>query len=385
MFNRRWFEGLRLLALAALALVLALIVGHEAGVPFLVFGAVETNLHAIWGAKQSGKGSAATAPSTATTGKRLRLVIGDLAVAREDGSEAFSDMTEFSDAQDYVNTVVGSGEPGFQGTPDELAWLCWMTNAQETVTAISGPPATNEHVSVPGTGRFYGTFWKRVGSQIIERQKFVDSLLTQLQITAGTGQRVLRAVASITSLDPGVKYTVDPTLAMPGVPAFLWQEAQGTLTLGGVTFRQSTQYTLTVARPIEPIFGDAVIPQDWQPGISSVALSVAMALDQAAFDKANLIIYGTTTPGLNAKPVAFKSALEAFSVEHVQVDGTGTPTGRKAKFEVPAVMWEAPSAVVVPNPEGGGGTLELTGGARASGANPRWRSTIRCDAAAFTA
>jgi hypothetical protein len=281
--------------------------------------------------------------------------------------------------------VSGAGEPGFQGTPDELAWLCWLLNANETVTAIAGPPAVNEHVSVPGSSRFYSTFWKRVGSQIIERQKFVDSLITQLQITAGSGQRVLRAVSSISSLDPGVKFTTDPTLAMPTESAFVWQEAVGAVTLGGVVFRQASQYTLTVARPIELLYGDTVTPQDVQPGISTVALSVAMALDQAAFDKANLILYGTTTPGLNAKPIAYTNPVEAFQVVHTQVDGTGTATGRTAKFEVPAIKWDAPAAVVVPNPEGGGGTLELSGQARASAGNPRWRSTIRCASAAFTA
>jgi hypothetical protein len=349
--------------------------------------ALETNLHAFWGAKQAAKGAAAAAPSTSATGKRLRLIAGDLTVNRNDVAENYSDLTEFGDAQDAVDTVTGSGEPVFHSTPDELAWLVWLLNANETVTNIVGPPATKEHVSIPGSSRFWATFWKRVGSTVIERQKFVDTVVSQLQITAGSGQRIMRATSTLMPLQPGIKFdgTGEPTLAMPTVDAFVWQEATGAVVLNGTPFRGATQYTLTVNRALELLYGDDVHPYDVQPGNSVVGVSVSMVLDQPAFDLANLILYGTAAPAVDVAPASFIGNDGAFTVQHDQKDGLGAATGRRAKFEVPGVKWDPPDAVAVPNPDGGGGTLELTGQGRKVVGQPMWRSTIRTDSAAFTA
>ena len=348
--------------------------------------ALETNLNGLWGAKQTAKGTPATAPSTATTGARFRVPEQwDLAVNRNDEAEAFSDLDMWGDAQDVVTQIMGQGTPPIQGTPDELAWLIWMFNGGETVNAIVGPPAKSEHVSVPTTNRFWGSYWKRVGVDPVERQRFADALISQLVLACGTGQRILRVTPTIMSLDPGEKIAADPTLGMPAVDAFVWAEADGALELGGSVFEGATQYTLTLNKNLGPLEGQGVRPYDLQPGTPTLTLSCSMALDAEAFALANKVLYGTETPVAGAKPTAFVGDLSAFEVTHTQKDSDGADTGNIGKLEVPGWKIDPPDAVAVPNPAGGGGTLELAGPGRKSGASPMWRSTITCDHAAFTA
>lgn len=353
--------------------------------------ALETNIHAIWGAKQTARAAAATAPTTDTTGKRLLLgAQGDIGTNLSMGSEAFNDLDIFGDAQDYVESIIGSGAPPLLGTPNELAWLCWMFNGNETVANITGPPVKKEHTSVPSPSLFYGSYFKRVGSSVIERLRFLDGVINQLEITAGTGQRVLRVVPSIITLDPGEKIAADPTLPVTVDDAFLWTEADGGLTLSvageaATVLAGPTQYTLTLNKNLEPIYADSVVPHDLQPGTPTIGVSLAMVLDQAGFDLANRLIYASAAPAPGAKPAKFLGGMGSFVVEHIQKDLAGAITGNKAKFEVPGVRWEKPSAVAVPNPGGGGGTLELSGQMRKVAGQPAWRSTVTCEQVAFTA
>jgi hypothetical protein len=347
---------------------------------------LETNIHAVWAALQtSGKGTPATAPLSAATGKRLRLVTGDpAAVNRDDGNEPFNDLDQFGDAQDFINSVIGTGAGGFQATPDELAWVCNFFNCQESVASVTGPPAKKAHTSVPSTSRKYATLWKKVGASVVERLKFNDCVASQLVLEAGTGQRVLRMTPSIVSLDPGEKFTTDPTLAMPSVDAFVYTEAAGAISLNGGVVRGVTQYTLTVNKNLEPVYTDDIRPYELQPGTPTIAVSCAMVLDQAAFDLANFLLYGTTTPPAGTKPVAFIGNLGAFSVVHTQKDKLGVATGNIAQFDVPGVRWSPPDTVAVPNVGGGGGTLTLTGASRAVAGQPKWRSIVTTDQDVFT-
>ena len=348
--------------------------------------ALETNIHGIWGAKQAAKGTPATAPTTATTGKHLRLAAqGDIATQIGQGSEQFSDLGLFGDAQDFVTTIIGQGAPPIHGTPDELAWLIWLFNSQETVTDITGPPAKKKHVSTPTPSLSWATFYKRTGSSIIDRKRYSDSVISQLEISAGTGQHILRAVPTIISLESGEQIAADPTLVLPTTKAFLWTEVDGALKLNGGVIKGPTQYTITLNRNLEPIYADSPRPHDLQPGTPSLGVSVAMVLDQDAFDLANLLLYGTATPAAGDKPTPHIGALGALDLTHTQKDDSGAVTGNSAQFEVPGVRWQKPGAVAVPNPGGGGGTLELTGSMRRVAGQPEWRSTVICDQAAFTA
>src|SRR5262245_4842379 len=150
--------------------------------------ALETNIHALWGAKQSSQGTGATAPTTATTGKRL--ILGDqggMQTNIEMGSEAFSDLDVFGDAQDYIQSIVGAGTAPIQATPNELAWLCWgFNNLNDTVTSVPGPPAVQQHVSIPAVAAIpYFTIWQRAGVSPVERVRYIDCVYNGLEISAG--------------------------------------------------------------------------------------------------------------------------------------------------------------------------------------------------------
>jgi hypothetical protein len=116
-------------------------------------------------------------------------------------------------------------------------------------------------------------------------------------------------------------------------------------------------------------------------------VTIALILDQAAFEFANTLIYASATPAGGVKPARFLGGMSAFAVTHTQKDAAGVATGMSAKFEIPGVRWEKPSAVAVPNPGGGGGTLELSGQMRKVAGQPAWRSTVRTpdSVVAFTA
>lgn len=114
-------------------------------------GALESNINGLWFAKQTAKGSAVTF----TTGtKRGRWVGGDLQTNRVDGEENWSDQTLFADTVDFANTLTGAGAPVLQGQSSLIAYLCWLSMGQETVTG--GVSATV--VLTPGGTITAGTF-----------------------------------------------------------------------------------------------------------------------------------------------------------------------------------------------------------------------------------
>lgn len=124
---------------------------EEGWLPPIAGGALESNINALWVAKQTGKG----APVTMTTGtKKLRWVGGDLQIARADGSEPYSDGTLFGDTVDFVNTINGNGAPVVQGQSGIIAYLSWLGCGQETVTGGVNAVQTVSITGGPTSGSF---------------------------------------------------------------------------------------------------------------------------------------------------------------------------------------------------------------------------------------
>lgn len=110
----------------------------------------ETNVYALWAAKQTAKG----VPATVAT-RRFKHVAGTIGMAVEQGSENFSDLTPYGDSTDWLNSIIGQGQPSVEGGSDELGWLLWMLHGTETVT----PSGTNEVQTVTiGGAPTGGTF-----------------------------------------------------------------------------------------------------------------------------------------------------------------------------------------------------------------------------------
>src|SRR4051794_8932284 len=118
---------------------------------------IESNVYALAVCSQTNNTTPATAPS-----KRLIQVAGDFSVAREDGSENWSDLDRFGDSTDFVNTLIGNGNPSFEAQANELAYLCWLFFGQETFTAKNvgaGTQKPPKFIFTPGTTTGYWSTW----------------------------------------------------------------------------------------------------------------------------------------------------------------------------------------------------------------------------------
>lgn len=116
---------------------------------------LESNINAMWVAKQSGRGS----PASMTAGtKKMRWVGGDMQVARADGTEPYSDGTLFGDTVDFVNTLTGNGAPVLQGQSGIIAYLDWLACGQEVVTGGVNATHTIAISSAPTGGQTMASF-----------------------------------------------------------------------------------------------------------------------------------------------------------------------------------------------------------------------------------
>lgn len=342
--------------------------------------ALESNIYALWGAKQTAKGTPATEAK-----KRFVQVAGDLSANREDGSETFSNLERFAGMTDYVNTVAGEGSPGFEATPTETAWLCWMFFGADAVTGSADPW---KHVFTPQTsGGFFGTFWKRVGGSVVQRQKFNDCRMSQLVLEGSTGQKVVRISPTIFSLDPAEIFTTDPTgagLEMPTDAPFLWTEGVGTFEVNGVVLRGSSQFTATWDEGLSPYYGDDVVAIDLVTGNANISLGTTILVDSAGLGEYNKRIYGTATPAAGVKPLHVPEAVGSYKFKLTKANASGPVTpARTLELAFPGVKW-APDLSIPPSPDGGAVELSLAGSTRKVGSEPMSKITIEAPKEAFT-
>lgn len=339
--------------------------------------ALESNLYALWAAKQTAKGT----PAVAST-KRFNQVAGDVATNREDGAEGFSNMDRFGDMQDYVNTLTGEGNPGLQATPTETAWLCWIFFGADTVTGAADPW---KHVFTPQTnGGFWATFWKRVGGSVAQKEKFNDCKVGQLVMEGSTGQKVIRVTPSVLSLDPGEVYTTDPLTTQPIEDAFLWTEGTGTFKVNGVVLNGSSQFTATWDEGLSPYYGDDVVAVDLVTGNANITLGTTVLVDAAGQGEYNKRIYGEAAPAAGKKPLKVPEAVGSYLFKLTKKNAAGALVpARTLEVEFPGVKW-APDLAIPPSPDGGAVELSLGGSMRKVGVEPGSKITIECGNAAFT-
>lgn len=340
--------------------------------------ALESNLYALWAAKQTAKGT----PATIGT-KRFVQVAGDVATNREDGSENFSNLDRFGDMTDFVNTVAGEGSPGFEMMPTESAWLCWVFFGADTVTGAADPW---KHEFTPQTaGGFWATMWKRVGGSVIQREKFNDCKLGQLVIEGSTAQKVMRIAPAVFSLDPGEIFTSDPLPAtMTTEDPFLWTEGTGTFAVNATVLKGSSQFTATWDEGLSPYYGDDVVPVDLVTGNANIALGTTILVDAAGQGEYNKRIYGTATPTVGTKPLHTPENVGSYGFTLTKKNAAGVLTpSRKLIVEFPGVKW-APDLSIPPSTDGGAVELSLAGSMRKVGAEPGSKITIECGNAAFT-
>jgi hypothetical protein len=340
----------------------------------------ELSINALAAAKQPAKGTAAT-----TGHKRLVWVNGDIELARDDGSEEYSDLGKYGSATDWINSVTGSGTPGVEGTPEELAALVYWFEGGETTTAVTGPPAKVKHTFVPlPTPGFWTTWFRRVGASQVQRQNFVDSRIGQIVVEGSTAQKAVRITPSVMSLDPGVVVAADPTAPMPTKRPFIYTEGSGTFTIDTLTFRGHSQFTFTSNADLSTVFGDDTVPYDVVTGNPAVTIGCTIYMDAEGLAEYNRLVYGTATPTAGAKPRKTVPPLGSYEFTLTARDQTtGLPNGDEFHLLIPGVKWAIPNA---PAPASGGGSAELamSGAMRVVPGQPAYQLDVTCDSPAFT-
>lgn len=338
----------------------------------------ELNVSGLWVSKQTAKGT----PNTAGT-RRLIHVGGRLDANPTYGSEIFSDLGMFPDATDWLDTLAGGGELTAEATPEELAYLLWLFHGGEATSAIVGPPAKTRHTFQPiYTGKFWATFLQRMGRSIIDRDQFNDSLVAQLVLSGSTGDKALKAAATVLCLDPEQKKAAEPATAIPVKAPFLYTDGTSRFTIDGVVFRGHSAFTLTLGLDPQAAYGDAPTIHDVADGTPSVGISVTFYLDADGVAEYNKIRFGTAAPAADAKPIQHMPALGSYSFDLQAKDSAGAINGDKVTLNIPGVRWTPPTK---PAPAPGGGVAELTlaGAMRKIAGQQDYTVAVDCDAAAF--
>lgn len=343
-------------------------------------GLVQTKINGLWVAKQTARGSVAS-----TAIKRLRQPAGNIRTNRSDGTERWGTDDRFGDAQDYVDSLIGDGDPGAQATPGVLAYLLYLFAGQETVTGAADPYT---HVITPAAaGGFWSTWWKKVGvgSELV-RERFADVKIGQLVIEGSTAQKIVRITPTLISLDPGEKVAADPVKALDtgnDGEAFLYTEGESAFSINGSVIRAQSQFQITLNENMEPVYTDSVLPLDAVAGEPEATLALTLALDADGLARYNFEIYGSTSPAAGTKPLKKLPALGDYSfLLDKAVDAT-PGNNRQFGFDVDAVRW-SPDVAVAPNPSGGLSEVSLTGRVRRTAAGTEaWKATVKNMDAAY--
>lgn len=345
---------------------------------------LEPNIYGLWAGKQAAKGTPLATPS-----QRLVWVgTGDFGFSRDDGVEPFSDLSKYGAQADWVNSLIGQGEPGLESTPTELAWLLWAAHGAETVTAVTGPPTAQKHTFVPSTGRGHWlAFWRRLGLNVIQRHRMNDCLISRIQIEGSTANKAVRATPRVMSLDPFEVITADPAaVPMPAGKTFLYTDGAGTFSVDGTIYPAQSSFTFAIDEDLSPVYGDDVVPHELVQGSPTATIAVNLLFDAPVLARWNTMVYGSAAPVTGTKPLRSINALGAYTFTLKQRDAAGALNGKEFKLTLPGVRWALPDA---PGPAQGGGSVEvaLAGALRPIPATPLYTIDVNTDntVVAFTA
>jgi hypothetical protein len=216
----------------------------------------ELQIYGLWAGKQTAKGTKNAAP-----GKRFKQVAGAFNFTRDDGSENYSDATQYPDTQDWVNSLVGNGNPGVEATPEELAWLFWAFEGGETTRRSSARRRrrSTRHAAA-GLGH-WSTWATRQGSSLVDRLSHNDCQISQIQVEGGPGRRpsarrrpCCRSTRRADRRRPrrGDADEVDVPLHGRHRPVHI----------DGTVVRGHSAFTLVVNKDLQPVYADDVTVHD---------------------------------------------------------------------------------------------------------------------------
>ena len=344
--------------------------------------AIESSAFTLWAGKQTARGT-----PVAAADKLLRQADGGLGIARNFGNEQYGDGARFSNAVDFTDTVMGSGEPVVQMQPGAGAWLVAQSLGTDTLTG-AGPTYTHTLTPANAGGRWL-TVWKKVGVAVGPvRQKFNDTRIGQLALSCSAGSKVMHGTASLLSVDPGEVFTTDPVRTDDDASnatdyPFLWTEATALWNIdggGAGAIADVNEWNLTINDNLDAWYGDDIRPATLVPGRGVVTLSLTLGVTDQVLPKFNLVHYGTASPTSGTKPV---KTIYSGSLDVTFTRGSAG-TLRSLRVEVPKVNYSPGDLTIEGQADGGAITIGLAGEARITGANPMVRVTaVNTDSAAY--
>lgn len=335
--------------------------------------ALESRSEGVWVAAKT-----ARTTGGAVAVKKLKKVGGGININRDDGSENYSDGMRFGDATDFVNSIVGNGNPVAQATPDVLAYLAWLILGSETVTGAADPFT---HVAVPSeSGGLWSKWWKKVGVNVGPLRQIADECrMTSLRIEGSSANKVVKLTPTVISLKAGEVFTTDPVVvALDEVP-MNYTEGKGRFNIDGTVYTEHSSFAIVINDNVAPWYGDDVFPEDITFGVATVDIEgVTLLVNADGLARYNSQIYGSAAPAAGTLPLSTIPALGSYTVDLQR------GANRQIKIEVPGVKW-SPDLAIEGNPDGGPVELALAGQARKSGANPMIRITTKNADAAYVA
>lgn len=313
---------------------------------------IESVVGGVWLAQQTTPARAAD-PADAV---RVRKAGDDgLSAALTYGAEEYVDGRQYGSPTMFVERAGGEvGEISVQGQLDVIGLLCAALLGEDVVTGTD--PYTHT-ISSGSSSPVDMTIWQTVGSDVGPvQQVFVDSRVSRLQVTAGVDQQVLRAVASVISLQAAEWEGTLPTARDSGDDPIRWP--QGVTKVGGVALEEARSVTLDIDSGLGVIDGQAIQPVGWD---TSNKGTVAHAVDGVVTDQTLPVLlralYGTSSPSDGDQIV---NQVATTSIEQTYTVEAGR---RELTISTPRVIVEPGDLVLSPRAEGG--TIDFTIGGRA--------------------
>jgi hypothetical protein len=331
---------------------------------------VTTKVNGLWVAKQTAKG---VLPATAI--KRARIVTGNVRSNRADGREKFGTDDRWGDAQHFVDSLTGSGDPGIQAQPGLIAYLLYLFAGQESVTGAADP--YTHTIEPSATSGFWSRWWKKVGvTPDLIREAYNDCKIGAITIEGSTGQKVVRVTPTLLSLDPGEVFAADPVKAFDDEDAFIYTEGESAFEVDGATIRAQSQFNITLNENLEPVMTDSPVPIDLAPGDPEATIALTLALNTEGLAIYNKQMYDDPAPAAGTKPLKTIPAVGSYGFTLTK------SASRTFGFSMSGVKWQ-PDAAIAPNPTGGLTEVSLAGEVRRVSGQPAWSAEILNGDAAY--
>lgn len=335
--------------------------------------ALESRSEGVWVAAKT-----ARTTGGATAVKKIKKVGGGVNVNRDDGSENYSDGMRFGDATDFVNSIIGNGNPVAQATPDVAAYLAWLILGSEAVTGSADPYT---HIATPAeSGGLWSKWWKKVGVNVGPLRQIADECrMTSLRIEGSSANKVVKLTPTFISLKAGEVFTTDPVAVVLDEVPLNYTEGIGRFDIDGTVYSAHSAFAIVINDNVAPWYGDDVLPDDITFGVATVDIEgVTLLVNAAGLTRYNTQIYGSGSPAAGTMPLTTIPALGSYTVDLQR------GANRQLKIEVPGVKW-SPDLSIEGNPDGGPVELALAGQARKVSGEPIIRITTKSADPAYVA